>query len=972
MHRLRPVKLGFQCRLLSGRVGLSVGHESQHAVLRPGARKRRWFSDFKADDTYGRSASAPDRYAGEQELENYTSDVLRSHRVPLGTMSLEEWEVGVDAFTLWVTQMGSSGYAIDSAERLMRRAQCEMFALSTAAPEYNTRMNKLMEMRRTILQCWLTLHDRHPTSMLALDRSERLFLSILETDLKDDADSFPIAELFNLIDGFLNMKASEGTQRAGRLILSSTADPHYPYLTDHTAGLSIRFDRTVSAVLAFLDQSTANTLSTHLLDRMKFLRNEVAWPEMELSPATLKALEDAAFKKFIDESAKMENTADQTTKAVAVMSSFEASAMQKRMTEMIQKAGVDDQQNIANIIARIEAMESASEDLVLSLADYYLRLDDVANASSWMLRLSPTTVFSKNSETGHGTALIDRILDAWALQSHPRAPWRAEEIFRQILDGLENETAVSLPTLNRFLRIWSGSTDPAANRKIREWFFQMTDSMGLKPDATSICLVLDALDENASAIDKVFALVLDNWTSFNQSEKQAIADLSMDIFWGAHDLPPLALNLLARFKGDKLDVSQERHLRLLHKAFMTVEEDLMLDTIEKLNTEAGIDCLTLYEAAIYSLIKRDAKRLRVFKNVWKSAFEKALKSGSILESDSLSAFLNHVMKMFTSYTHYGHGEAFLAEAERVILPLVVKNEGKAISPIPLNTYKRLIVRKWYREQTAQYVIQLCERLEALHREGYTNLQPDQDVYLGYLKATAVVSSDLADLESILHQMISLYEHKKDDSCKPHTEAFFVLLLCINKMSMDSELAKKKSLELWNQLLHLNIIPDAKTINLVMRNVIKGNDPKSTYSKVMKLFQNFEDFNLEPDSYTCHAVISACGTVKSNERKEALEICLKMFGAIRKQGATSVATYASLTKSLRHLLYRVPIPIADKVATSTLELCYRDGLLAPEVKEAYKSIISKDTWKQIYGQHLLDNNKEPEKWRSNLKRANNAN
>ena len=68
-------------------------------------------------------------------------------------------------------------------------------------------------------------------------------------------------------------------------------------------------------------------------------------------------------------------------------------------------------------------------------------------------------------------------------------------------------------------------------------------------------------------------------------------------------------------------------------------------------------------------------------------------------------------------------------------------------------------------------------------------------------------------------------------------------------------------------------------------------------------------------------------------------------------------------TLRRLLTRGAV--ADKVAASTLLLCYEDGLLGPKVKEAYRSILSQSSWKELYDDRLVDNHQEPEEWTRHL-------
>jgi hypothetical protein len=913
--------------------------------------------------------SASESGAERRNLEMYTKYVLRSQRVPLGTMSQEEWDDVLAAFHIWTSQ--TTGYAIDSAEHLLQRLVHEMTAVSAALPGYNVRTTKLIELRHLVLRSWLKLHQQHSNSRMALDRAEKIVLDILQNDLMDGVGSFPVSELLILCDGWLQLKSPEGTTRAGELLLSCTADSYHPHLTDYSTELSLRFDQSLMRGLSHnIDHGMASELSSRLLDRIDFLKLEASWDGMELSEATRRAIEEASFQSFDDELSDIGEEASgvlvvDTVKAT--LSSFEAEAMEKRMIDVLRKAGTDDHQDVSKILPRIEAIEKPSDDLLFHVVDFYLRLGDVQSASIWIQRLPSAAVLSENSSSDERMALVDRLLDAWSLQTHRRAPWRAEEVFRGILDRAGDKATVTVPTVNRLLQIWSDTTDPAASRKVREWFSRMTDSMNLKPDATSLHLVLKAMDENSSASETLFARILDEWNGWEQNKKQEIVDTLFDVLWSSSDLPPAALTILARIKSDNLTFSQERYVSLLHRAFLDQDPNAVLETIERLISETDRIDLSLYEAGVYTLIKRDGKHLDTAEAIWRRALERVQSCHQSLTPDTaLSAFLNGVMKTHTKWKHYSRGEVFLTTAESVLLPLSSNiGEKDGTSPIPLETYKALMIRNWYRPETANKAIEMFERIQSLYREGYTNLRPDQDVYLAYMRATAALSEDAADLENIMTEMNELYQESQDESCKPHADAFDVLLLAIKNKTNDPKEATRKALEIWSRLLRWDVTPNTKTINLVMNSVIKGNDPKATYLTVMDLYRKFEEFQLKPDSHTFHMLISACGAAGPNEREDALQLCLTSFGEIRRIGATTVFTYASLTKSLRRLLRGGPVPITDKVASSTLKLCYQDGLLAPEVREAYESMISNGVWKKIYGQYISPDNEEPEEWHRQL-------
>ena len=980
MYRLRSTRvLLLQRRLfLRGPLcfpAVGTANEADRLVPRRGARKRRYFSSGQHGSEKSSSSAATtaiaDKNAEARNLESYTSYVLRSQRVPLGTVSSDEWDDVVAAASMWTTQMENKGLSIDNAERLLQRLQFEMITTSNAAPDVcSSRTAVLKELRFAVLQSWLELLKRHPSSTLALNRSESALWNVLEMDLGDGGTtSFPVEEMFLVMDRWLDQQTAEGALRASEFLLSCTTERFLPYLEEYSTNVNMRFDGAIASLLERAEYTKAQDLSAQLLDRMDFLKHEASWDRIELSVETQKALERAAFQSYDDISDTAEPAAAREHMTKATLSSFEAAAVANRLTEVLRKAGPDDREEIANkVIPRIDAMEDPSEQLIVCLLDYYLRIGDAPSASVWTPRLSTDVMLSRTSEDG-SLSLADRLLDAWSLQKHPRAPWRAEEIFRQILDGANDGTNVPVSTMNRLLQIWSASSDPASNRKVREWFSRMTDTMNLKPDGESLHLVLQAMDGNSSSSHTLFERILEEWNTWEREEKQEIVDTLMEVLSKEKQMTPSALTLLVRIKNDGFELPRETYLPLLSTAFLSIDDDSVPETVTRLNDDSKKIDWALYEAAIRSLIKREGKQLGTVETLWQGAFQKLAADASTEgNSTEIADFLTGVMMEFAKWKHYGAGETFLNQAERS-LAANEKSGSEKTWPIPLAAYKLLIRRNWYKAEITDKVISVCERLISLYKDGHVDLRPDKDVYLAYLRASTVVSDDPSDLVKILDEMASSYQEVPEESCKPHAEVFNVILLAMKNKIENPKAAMEASLGIWKRLNDLGVTPDTKTINLVMHSIIKGNSNKTTYSSITHLYSKFQEHGLEPDSHTYHLLISACGTARTLERDDALKLCLQAFGEIRRRGATTVFTYASLTKSLRRLLLGVHVPVADKVATRTLKLCYEDGLLAPEVREAYESMISKGVWKAIYAQHMSDANEEPEEWHRNLPNAN---
>jgi len=928
-------------------------------LLHPNVRKRRLTTT--SEEKVGKSSTVTTTKQKELEkLEGYTERMLRSTVVPWGTFRPTDWDNTIHAFVKWTeTPFSNSGYGITSAESILKRLKYELLTLRRKNPLFVQRKIQIEELTWTLLRSWMELHRKNPMSIISLERSEAVLFSLL----LEKNTLFPIEEYLEILDGWLGLQSSYGSERAALLFLQSTTGTKFDHLnlSRHASQLGQRLDRIILSVIEHVKRDKAIDLNTQILERLETL----SWKDWVISETTLHAMDELVFQRLMKESSDMPIPSSNVRKTITV-SPFEAEAMQKRMVHMFQTGGIENQEDMTKVLNRIKTMEHPSDELIKAMVDFFIRIGDVSNASIWILHLSPDYMFANNSSIPHHS-IVDQLLEAWSKEeSHPQVPWRAEEVFRQILNRQEEGTVlVSTQTMNQILKIWNQSSDPSAKRKIREWFSQTTETMNLKPDESSIYYALTAIDTNTPQSEVLFEHVFRVWDDWNQNEKQHITDLLLDVLWKAPILPKVAIELLARIKADdSVLVPRDRFLLLLHRAFSQHNPPDVPRLIETVSERLGMLDLTFHEAAIYVLIKDRRDHITTAESVWRSALQQAAVSNPA--SEDLATFLTSVTKIYTNNEKklYDEAETLLIAAEELLLPTVGHNSQGMEFPVPMDAYKLLIVRNWYRAQTATKVIEVCKRVRALYGQGYINLLPDQDFYLAYLKAMSVVSQNPSELIEIFDDIVQIYEEDRSKyKCKPNADIVNTILMSIKSNVKDPKEAWQQSLNLSRRMKSLDTIPDAKTLNLLMQNAIKGENQRLVYTVVVGLYNQFEQFTLEPDSRTFHSVVSACGYAKEEDKESALNLGLQMFGEIRKRGETTVFTYASLTKSLRRLLRKGPL--ADKVVTSTLQLCYQDGLLAPEVRQAYQSMATDTTWKEIYAKKLTEGKEEPFDWHRHL-------
>merc|ERR1712238_106596 len=106
------------------------------------------------------------------------------------------------------------------------------------------------------------------------------------------------------------------------------------------------------------------------------------------------------------------------------MSPFEVEVAEKRLISVLKYADEEEKDTIMGLIQSLTKIKPSNE-LVVTLLDYYIRIKDVENASQWLQRLEPSYLISSYN-------LVESVLESWLEQKGPKAPWRADEVFKAV------------------------------------------------------------------------------------------------------------------------------------------------------------------------------------------------------------------------------------------------------------------------------------------------------------------------------------------------------------------------------------------------------------------------------------------------------------------------------------------------------------------------------------------------------------
>eukprot|EP00536_Pseudo-nitzschia_multiseries_P002310 jgi/Psemu1/183272/e_gw1.30.46.1 len=896
------------------------------------------------------------RRQDNKALERFTHFALNSNMIPLGAMQDDNWLDSLDAIDTWLGIGG--GYAIDSAERLLERLQNEHSAshsqkrMNVGSSYYVEQTRMLAGLQREILNSWIrAFHVSGDSSKLALYRAEKVMSRVLNEPASVNettiTSAFPIEEYISIVGGYLHLDArqKDGPTKAGNLLLTLTADDRFEGvldISDHSIEIVRLLEHCASQLLKMDSKSL---VVTELLETMTALKECGIFPEInipEMTERTQPMLPQKPTQKV------------EVPKKIKEMSPFEVEVVEKRLLDALKNGTIEEKDMIRSLAQKLSTPKPRNE-IIVALLEYYIRLGDSEIASHWLQELEAPFLINSFD-------LVESVLELWLTQNGSRVPWRADEVLKAIIRKIQQHDekfVMSTKILKLIVDIWASSGDGSASRKIVDWYSQMTSLM-VKPDGATLKMTLHALGK--ADVDKPLELVsmelLQQWESLNDEEKAEIADTFLKVIALKRDSADTILTFADRLVADNI-IPMKVLFQSLISAIQTehTSPSEIMSIVHSFDDAAnGVD-LSLYTLAIDTLFKLNEDSTPQIESVYDHVMKTTTTNLESIDPDDLSEFLYSVIAMHVNRKLYSAAEDCLKKAESILLPSTVTADCH--SAIPLKCYKKIIVRNWYTAKTARKVEESFEHLLKLYRSGYSNLQPDSDLYSAYIKARVATGKEV---EHNLDEMIKEYESCGKEELKPQAKAFNMILLSLSTDKSNSSNLHSKSINLLNRMADLGVQPDIKTINLVLKNTIKGKYDDAYETSTM-LIDMIDRNKLNQDSHTLHLILDACGSAPSSERNNAIKKCLSTFGEIRAQNFVGPITYGILSKVIYRLASRDVR--ANKIGESVLSLCCKDGMLTPEVRGRLQSIMSRSAWEKQYTSSLSSGEKEPLDWSRNI-------
>ena len=889
------------------------------------------------------------------DLDKFTHFALNSHSIPLGSMHEYNWLDVLDAIDGWLNVGG--GFAADSAERLLERLTNEQAASfskkkSTLASSYSRRSKILSDLQRDVLIAWIEVfHQSEGNSLLAISRAEKSLFRLLDllamVDKPTIQPHFPIEEYIAVVEGHLHPHRHDEQEfkKAGMLLLRLASNDNEKWdvnIEDYGARVSPIYEQCAAQLLTI---DSTSTMVTQLLKSMTVLKESGICPEMNIPDATERMTPNTTLQP----SKSLEKAA--TSNA---MSPFEVEVAENRLVDVLKNATEDEKNTIHGLLQKLTTTK-LKNDVIAALLEYYIKIRDSESASNWLQKLETSYLVSSYD-------LVERVLESWLAQKGSNIPWRADEVFKAVIRKIQEHDekfVISAKSFELIVGIWTASEDPSASRKVIDRYSQMASSM-VTPSAATFKMTVRALSrvDIDNPLNLVSNELLQQWDSFSKPDKAEIANAVLEVISLKQESLNVILPLIDRFRDDNVIPSKSLFQSSLSAVRIDTAPSDVLAIVYSFDDTTEVIDLSLYISAIDTLFKLNEDARTEIHSLHEYVMRHIIANRDKYDPNDVSEFLYSVTAMQIYRKLYSEAESCLEKAEDLFLSKVDTNETH--SPIPLNCYKKIIVRNWYTAKTAKKVEESFEKLMVLYRSGYSNLQPDCDLYTAYIDARAIGGKNV---EHNLEEMIEQYESSENEEMKPQAKVFNTVLLSLAHDKGNARSFYNKSINLLNRMFDLGVQPDIKTFNLVLKNALKG-DGKNVYERSTMLIKMIQENKLNPDSHTLHLIADACGSAPSDDCDAALNRCLSTFGDIRKHNFVGPITYGIMSR----VIYRLTSSRharADKVAGSLLSICCEDGMLTSEVRGRLQSMMSRSSWEKQYIRRLSNNEREPADWSRNI-------
>jgi hypothetical protein len=873
-------------------------------------------------------------------MEGLTQKLLHASSTPLGTMSAYVVDDAITASQYWISVR--SGYAIDSADRLLQRLMYERASGAIAAQK---RTKAIADLQRQVLQSWLTLGS----FLSAIERAETILGRMVEWHDRGLSSHLPFPEMIALVK--LCVYEGNYPTNAAKQLLQWTENPNPETAT--------KLVPLLNATLMLCVQEEDRTTAIPLIERMEKLEKEHEWQDLVI---------DADARKVILDASLMETKAityyQDKDGSSSRFTPLELKVIHERFIGFLQSASKNYRPKALEITKQMDTLSQSdlTHDVFKALVQYFVRIEDPKQATHLLQRLDVGNRSEPSDKAVSPDLFID-VLDLWAKSQDSDAPWRAQEVVTR-MEELENLKLLNVTTrcYNLLCEAWVSSDELIATQKVEAILSRMLSAKekgdaSKAPDRETYKLYLRLRPNDYNLSTRAVSEIMEHGEQLHAEDLSQVLESTFEALaahgeQGAsskvlHGKGHAASKLLHQAVERGMVVTPSMCINALEVYRVSRQPTAVIRELEFLEAIPGMVLpLACYEIAVRTLL--DAPGLPYEREEALVAKTLELYSTGKLaaESHEMETLMKRVMQELEYQGRATAVEGMLKTLERLVLSneASVKDIG-----VPLDCFNNAI-KCWADEQNAEKTTEILERLLSYYKVGHESLLPNASSFLMTIKcqSTEGSSNDMAvKAEAILVQMCELYESTGNDLCKPDAHCFNATFLAWKKVGTLE--AIERSTKLLENMLSLGIEPEIFTFNTVMQIVAYAPDDIAhiKFGKISQLMKLMQEAGLEPNRFSYFFMLRACANVKKEEERDhALQKAMDSMGRLRQSREADLGSYRVFAKAIRNLLRRERDQKRDKIAAWSCLQCYEDGFLDERNKELFRDSMSPQAWGRV--------------------------
>ena len=877
----------------------------------------------------------------DNNMEGLTQKLLHATATPLGTMSASSVDDAIMASQHWLH--ARSGYAIDSADRLLQRL---MYERASGAIAVQKRTEAIADLQRKVLQSYLSLGSFRS----ATERAETILAHMVEWHERGLSTHLPFPEVIALVKVYL-YEADCLTNAAKQLLQWTEKSGREP-----STELVTLFNAALKLCVRKKDKATALSLC----ERMEKLEKEHGWQDLVI---------DADAQKLIVEDFVLAGEAKPDSHDDDSGSRFtplELRLIHERFTEFLESASEKGRPKALEIAKQMEVLPQSDlrKDVFKALVEYFVRIEDVKQATYLLQRID----IGKGSELFKEVVspdLFADILQLLAKSQDSDAPWRAQEVVTR-MEELENFELMKVATrsYNLLCEAWVNSDELIATQKVeailsRMLAFKEKGDTSKSPDHETYALYLRLRPKNYNLLTRAVSELMEHRDEMSGKDLANVLESTLEALVAQgqrgtasklmHSMGRAASKLLRQAVGRGMTVSPTMSINLLEVYRISQQPNAVIRELEFLEGLPDMVLpLTCYEIAIRTLLDAHGLPYEREEALVAQTLERYLTGKLIAESHEMEMMMKRVMMALERQGRAEAVEGMLRTLERVLL----SNEASMKDlRVPLECFNNAI-KCWADERNVKKMEETLNRLLSYYEAGHESLLPNTSSFFMLIKCQSVEGSSnsndaAAKAEEILETMCKLYESTGKDVCKPDAHCFNTVLLEWKKVRTLE--AVERSTSLLHRMLSLGVEPEIFTFNIVMQIVAYAPDSiaNSKFRRISQLMKLMQEAGLEPNRFSSFFMLRACASAtKEEERIPALTAAMDSLTRLRQSREADLGTYYVFGKAIRTLLRREPEAKSDKMLAWACLQCYQDGFLDERNKELFQASMSQEAWERV--------------------------